>query len=179
MGNEVEFKGYGKTQRFSNLEVTITEKLDGTNACVIIKDGKLVGTQSRNRMITPENDNMGFSRWAYSVQEELTKLGDGYHYGEWAGPAIQKNPHNFEEKGFYLFNTHRPQESLPDCVKMVPVLYQGPFDGQSMLDNIMEELLLKGKEEGYTPEGIIIYWHGFRTCQKYTFHANLPKWQLK
>ena len=36
----VEFKPWPKIGRDNPFVVTITEKMDGTNACIIIKDGK-------------------------------------------------------------------------------------------------------------------------------------------
>ena len=173
-----EFKPWGKTQRYSGLTITITEKIDGTNACIVIQQGELLGCQSRNRIITTESDNMGFANWVEQNKCDLEKLGDGYHYGEWAGPGIQSNPHKFEEKKFLLFNTLRPQESLPSCVELVPVLYEGAYQGKEHINNIMEELWSKGKVEGYKPEGIIVYFHQHRKGLKYTFEGNKSKWEL-
>ena len=173
-----EFKAWGKTQRYNGLGVTISEKIDGTNACVVVHEGEVVGAQSRNRIITPEKDNMGFARWVEENKESLATLGDGYHYGEWAGEGIQKNPHNLVGKHFLMFNTSRPHESLPTCVELVPVLYEGSYQGKDHIDSIMEELVLKGKEMGYTPEGIIIYFHEHRKGLKYTFANNKSKWEL-
>lgn len=86
----IEFKAWPKIPRATGEKVTITEKMDGTNACVVIQEGKIVGVQSRKRFITPEDDNYGFAAWVAENEQELLKLGDGYHYGEWAGLGIQK-----------------------------------------------------------------------------------------
>lgn len=101
----LEFKPWPKISRDNPFNVTITEKIDGTNACIIIQDGLLVGVQSRKRFITTLDDNYGFAAWVCENENELLKLGDGYHYGEWAGPGIQKNPHDLNEKTFFLFNS--------------------------------------------------------------------------
>lgn len=77
--SKVEFKSWGKIPRAIGEGVTITEKLDGTNACVVIQDGVIAGVQSRNRFITPEDDNYGFARWVSENEHELLKLGEGYH----------------------------------------------------------------------------------------------------
>ena len=59
-----EFKGFGKVSRWSR-DLIVTEKIDGTNAQIYIgEDGEFL-TGSRTRWITPEDDNMGFSRWAH------------------------------------------------------------------------------------------------------------------
>ena len=173
-----EFKPWGKTPRIKGNTITITEKLDGTNSCVIVRDGKVVGVQSRNRMINvgKQNDNMGFAAWVWDNKEALATLGDGYHYGEWVGPNIQKNPHMLEEKKFFLFNTFRPAESLPDCVDQVSVLYQGPYT-PTVAENTMNELWQNAMDSGYVPEGIIVYHHDTRTYAKDTFANRGGKWQ--
>lgn len=173
----VGFKPWPKIPREKGNIITITEKIDGTNACLIVMNGELVGCQSRNRLIAPGDDNMGFAHWAYSNHEEIAKLGDGYHYGEWAGPGIQKNPHMLTEKTFFLFNTFRPQESLPPCVKQVPVLYQGSYS-DTTVETAMTNLWVKASAEGYIPEGIIIYHHNTRSYVKRTFANNEGKWAV-
>ena len=56
----IEFTPFTKIFRTEQL-VRITEKIDGTNACVIIgADGEFL-TAARNGLITPQNDNHGFS----------------------------------------------------------------------------------------------------------------------
>ena len=170
---DLEFKPWGKTARLKSFDVVITEKLDGTNSCVIIQDGKLVGTQSRNRLITPEDDNFGFSKWCWDNQLELERLGDGYHYGEWVGPGIQKNPMMLDEKQFYLFNTYRPADSLPDLVKQVPVLYEGPWFEDSV-DEVASELQY---QRVYEPEGVVVYFPIFRKLLKWTFKYQEGKWK--
>lgn len=171
-----EFRGWPKIPRDKGNNVTITEKIDGTNACVIVRDDEVVGMQSRNRLIKPGDDNMGFAFWVHENREALATLGDGYHYGEWAGPGIQKNPHMLEEKTFFLFNTFRPQESLPECVKQVAVLYNGPYS-QEARDRAMSDLWAGASAAGYIPEGIIIYFHDSRTYVKDTFANRGGKWQ--
>ena len=37
--SNVEFKAWDKIPRENPFKVTISEKIDGTNACVIVKDG--------------------------------------------------------------------------------------------------------------------------------------------
>lgn len=179
MNKDFELKLYGKTQRFNSMNVTITEKIDGTNGCIVVKEGEVVGVQSRNRALVVGDDNFGFAGWVEANKEAIATLGDGYHYGEWAGEGIQKNPHKFVGKKFLLFNTSRPHDSLPDCVDMVPILYEGEFLGKDHLDTLMDDLLSSRELEGVKPEGIIIYWHSMRLAQKYTYQNNKSKWQLQ
>ncbi len=184
----VEFREFPKIPRGQNETITITEKIDGTNACVIVQDGVVVGAQSRNRIITPEADNFGFANWVYSNTDKLVALGDGYHYGEWAGPGIQSNPHQLDKKRFFLFNTARWNESnpgRPDCCDVVPILYEGtseiiPGEFEGFHDPIQEtfdKLLVDAKTLGYTPEGIVVWYHKTRRYEKYTFKNQNGKWQ--
>jgi hypothetical protein len=150
------FVGFPKMARLSR-EVVVTEKIDGTNACVFIsEDGEfLVG--SRTRWITPEQDNHGFAAWAYANKDDLLLLGPGTHFGEWWGSGIQRG-YGLQkgEKRFSLFNTlrwclygHEPlttptldprvtrtQEMLPECCGLVPVLHRGIFD-TAVIENVL------------------------------------------
>lgn len=172
------FKEWPKIPRYKGNYVTITEKMDGTNACVIIEDGKVIGCQSRSRIITPEDDNYGFANWVSRFQEELLGLGDGYHYGEWVGAGIQKNPHGFDKKYFYLFNSGRWTEESPppSCCKVVRVLYEGPLT-LTTVEEVLGNLSVEAEFEGYKPEGIIIYHHDTRTYSKATYNNPEGKWK--
>lgn len=119
------FKEWPKIVRHENRRKPIfTEKIDGTNACVIVTtDGDLF-CQSRTRLITPEDDNFGFANWAYGNKQFLVDaLGPGYHFGEWWGQKIQRT-YGLDEKRFSLFNTRRWNEHNPppDGLHVVPIL---------------------------------------------------------
>lgn len=68
-------------------------KLHGTNAAIRFKNGAVAYAQSRERVITPESDNMGFAAWVAENAQALadTFQGDVTVFGEWIGPGIQKN----------------------------------------------------------------------------------------
>jgi len=175
-----EFKEFPKIARFSR-EVVVTEKIDGTNACIFIsEDGGEFLTGSRTRWITPENDNYGFSRWAYERKLDLMELGPGLHFGEWWGSGCQRG-YGLQkgEKRFSLFNVARwclhgqppqqmptadsrivkMQDVLPPCVGLVPVLWRGQFDDLD-LDAVLEDLRQNGSKvaPGYfSPEGVVIF----------------------
>lgn len=120
----IEFKAWPKIPRIENKKEFYTEKLDGTNACIIIDEEGNFACQSRSRIITPEDDNYGFAGWAYRHREALMGLGKGHHYGEWWGQGIQRG-YGLEEKRFSLFNTHRwgaHNPNTPSCVSVVPVI---------------------------------------------------------
>jgi hypothetical protein len=176
--NEVEFKAWPKIGRENPFLVTITEKIDGTNACIIIKEGVIVGVQSRKRFITPKDDNYGFATWVEEHKEELKSLGDGYHYGEWAGLGIQKNPHGLESKQLFLFNTFRWNDNnpnLPECCDVVPILYHGELQADT-IDNLLTDLKDNSNEE-VTPEGVVVYYHSFRQYTKHTIISPNGKWR--
>jgi len=121
-----EFKPFPKMPRLSR-EVILTEKIDGTNASVLISEttddergplswneqkiiaiiGDLtIRAGSRTRWITPGDDNFGFATWVNQNRDELIKLGPGHHFGEWWGSGIQRN-YGLKEKRFSLFNVLR------------------------------------------------------------------------
>lgn len=113
----MEFVKFPKISRWAS-PFDITEKIDGTNAAVLIRtcaaydsnaewinavgesagsaydaNGELVlvGAQSRTRLITPEQDNYGFAQWVVANAQTLhDDLGPGTHYGEWWGAKIQR-----------------------------------------------------------------------------------------
>lgn len=154
----MEFRPFTKIPRLARA-CTITEKLDGTNACIYI-GGAMFLTGSRNRWITPEDDNYGFSRWAHEHKSELLLLGDGHHFGEWWGGGIQRG-YGLTEKRFSLFNTAKWGASCPACCHVVPVVYEGIFTtyhAEAALHALGDfgSLAVPGFMD---PEGIIIYHH--------------------
>ena len=165
-----EFIGFPKIGRLKR-SCVITEKLDGTNAQIVItEDGDFL-TGSRNRWITPEDDNYGFSRWAHENKDELLKLGVGQHFGEWCGQGIQRR-YGLDVKRFSLFNAGRwNTENLPSCCHVVPILYQGEFDS-AKIQFTMDDLGRNGSVAAPSfnnPEGIVIYHSATRTIFKQTF----------
>ncbi len=129
-----EFVGFPKVPRLYR-PVVITEKIDGTNGCVVIEEVPYeaspdqpeyvqsvvvaefenpsaeywVYAQSRKRIITPKEDNHNFAAWVWDNAEELVKvLGPGRHFGEWWGSGINRGYGLSKgEKRFSLFNTRR------------------------------------------------------------------------
>ena len=159
--------------------MVITEKIDGTNAQVAFnEEGDMIAC-SRNRIITPDDDNYGFAAWAYTHRGSLFKLlGKGRHFGEWWGSGIQRKYGLTEsDKRFSLFNTKRWTQDDPEKLKtiprlgVVPILYEGNFDSQA-IDDTMWQLEHHGSyaSEGFMkPEGIIVYQIAARQMYKRTF----------
>jgi hypothetical protein len=175
-----EFEPFQKIARLSR-ECVVTEKIDGTNAQVFIADDfQTIKFGSRNRWITPEQDNMGFAKWGEANKEELLKLGPGRHFGEWWGSGIQRG-YGLKngEKRFSLFAVHLwTAENIPKCCSIVPVLYRGLFTTQKM-EEIIEDLRTTGSKiaPGFMrPEGIIIYHEAAKVLFKKTLDKDFePK----
>lgn len=191
---QVLFKPFPKLSRWSR-DVVITEKLDGTNACIIIERDsdptqdfdRVIGVQSRNKVITPDDDNYGFAGWVdRNAQFLADSLGAGYHYGEWWGNGIQRG-YGLKRKQFSLFNTHRWNQQFStwhadDIIKaadigldVVPVLWQGNMDEAHIrLQLVMQELERTGSvaAPGFmNPEGIVL----FHSAGGYLFKKTFEK----
>lgn len=178
---DAEFKSFGKIPRLTR-EVVVTEKIDGTNAHILIRPftsldgpghecgviaplrGKLYELipASRTRFIAPgkETDNFGFAEWVFNNADELVKLGVGRHYGEWWGQGIQRG-YGLKERRFSLFNLKKwgDDEVRPACCHAVPWLASGEFDTYQ-IDRVLELLTMVGSlaAPGFMrPEGIVVY----------------------
>lgn len=167
----IEFKAFPKIGRLRR-GCIITEKIDGTNACVVITEEGEIGAQSRNRVITPESDNMGFAKWVQANREDLMILGPGYHYGEWWGNGIQRTYHlKGLAKRFSLFNVSRwrnGSQPRPACCEVVPTIYEGEFSNEA-LEDCLTFLRIKGSlaAPGFMrPEGVVVYLKGNNSLAK-------------
>lgn len=154
-----EFQAFKKIPRL-NRDMVITEKIDGTNACVHITDEGEIYAGSRTRWITPgkKTDNYGFAQWVEDNKVELLKLGPGRHFGEWWGKGINRG-YGLEERRFSLFNVDRYGVNRPACCGVVPVLFSGAFDSNVIKSNL-EQLRATGSVvvPGFLkPEGIVIF----------------------
>lgn len=189
------FNAFPKIARLTR-DCSITEKLDGTNAAIGIetevpggnydgcwrKDGFVLFTQSRTRVITPtslsgvkDSDNYGFAAWAYANAEELVKLGPGLHFGEWWGQGINRN-YSVNDKRFSLFNVNRWQDASvrPVCCHVVPELYHGEFH-TGLVDAVLFELAQTGSKAapGFrNPEGVVVWHEAARVLFKKTLEKD-------
>lgn len=179
MADTITFEEWPKISRLFR-DCVITEKLDGTNAQVIITDDGQIAAASRSRLITPEDDNYGFARWVQTNKEELLKLGPGRHFGEWWGQGIQRR-YGLTEKRFSLFNTHRWSEEHPACCNVVPVLYKGLFTTDAVTMAV-EQLAANGSvaAPGYMqPEGVVVFHEASKQLFKVTIENDgKPKGQV-
>lgn len=166
------FKAWPKIPRLSNEKEFYTEKIDGTNACIICtfeetdhqpiaimltEVGPLyIHAQSRNKLITPNDDNYGFASWVQRNFQELSKLGEGYHYGEWWGLGIQRG-YNQTEKRFSLFNTKRwgsHNPNTPTCCSVVPTIHATSIEEATNILKTNGSLAAPGYDK---IEGIVVY----------------------
>jgi hypothetical protein len=184
-----EFVEFASISRLSR-DMVVTEKIDGTNAQVtVLEDGRVLAG-SRNRWITPEQDNFGFARWVAEHADELRAgLGIGSHYGEWWGSGIQRR-YGLSEKRFSLFdvarwhstqNQDQPIVDVPDsrcieapCCHVVPVLLRWTFN-TARVDGALEHLAEYGSQAApgfMKPEGVVVYHAASRTLFKKTLDKN-------
>lgn len=151
-------------------ECTVTEKIDGTNACVIVTADGTVAAQSRSRLITPADDNYGFARWVAENADELTQLGEGHHFGEWWGQGIQRK-YGQDRKRFSLFNVSRWNDERPACCDVVPTILAGDFLAIDFA-KVERELRTGGSlaAPGFMqPEGFMVYHHRLGAYAKHPF----------
>jgi hypothetical protein len=191
----IEFQGWPKTPRLFR-DMIVTEKIDGTNAAVIIDEfnhgqsadpyfqtityvgdqAYTVGAQSRKRLISPKDDNFGFASWVFENADSLASiLGPGRHFGEWWGSGIQRG-YGLQngDRRFSLFNVKRYADLVQDygpALSTVPVLSKDLFD----LDEVarcLGQLRLLGSvaAPGFmNPEGIVV----FHEASGHVFKATL------
>jgi len=193
------FEAFPKIPRLMR-DIVVTEKLDGTNAQILIQthqeavadlsntppcpdyvmddDTYVVRAGSRKRWLSPEDktkDNFGFAKFVLDNFYALTRaLGPGRHYGEWWGAGIQRG-YGLDVKVFSLFNTALwNADNVPLCCEVVPVLYEGPFD-QERIAGELRNLKTFGSyaAAGFMkPEGIVIYHTHARASFKVTLGSD-------
>lgn len=191
----IEFQAFPKIPRL-NRDCTISEKIDGTNAAVVVVESRVafacvagayvlaelggisVLAQSRTRFITPgkTTDNYGYAGWVTANAAALVDLlGPGTHYGEWWGQGIRRG-YGLSEKRFSLFNADRYEDAVRNeygdpllpGLDIVPVLYQGRFHSDAVADEL-DDLMEHGSAAapGYMrPEGVVVFHHAARQTFK-------------
>lgn len=163
------FEPFPKIPRLKR-ECVVTEKIDGTNAQIIITESGELFAGSRNRLITVGDDNYGFARWVQDNREELLKLGQGRHFGEWWGAGIQRG-YGLEkgDRRFSLFNADRwaDESTRPSCCGVVPILYRGVFNSNQIDDCITALNAGSVAAPGFMhPEGVIVWLSAARSYFK-------------
>lgn len=172
-----DFVPWGKTPRLFR-DVVVTEKIDGTNAAVLVVEEEqpspgsttnlavdgvryTLYAQSRKRLISPESDNYGFAKWVYTNAETLVQdLGPGRHFGEYWGKGIQRG-YGLDHRRFSLFNTSKWEgaEFATANLTVVPVIFEETFS-QAVLDDALDSLFHDGSRAApgfMSPEGICVF----------------------
>lgn len=178
--SEITFQSWPKIARLDNEQMIVSEKLDGTNACIQFQpptDGPgprgaekmyepgtayVFAAQSRSRLITPDKDNAGFATWVHANHASLfADLGYGIHFGEFWGSGIQRR-YGMDRKVFSLFNTHRWEAKrghfATENLDVVPLLWTGPVD-IAQIQEEYNQLRWNGSRATTfdNPEGIVVY----------------------
>lgn len=193
----MEFKAFEKIPSLKKIEMTITQKIHGTNAQVFIIPAPIIDGQpsmgsfevdgqhyelrcgSRTRWIYPGDDNYGFAAFVDAHKEEFVRcLGVGQHFGEWAGLGVNSGE-GLDKKVFVLFDHWKfpVERPLPPQTVVVPVLYQGPFD-LAKIEEVMLDLKTNGSRlcPGFMrPEGVVINTMGQKL--KKVFEAEETQWK--
>jgi hypothetical protein len=190
-------------------DITITEKIDGTNGLICISKigddfalnrdaivvngaGYNIDAGSRTRWLSVgTHDNYGFAKWVEDNTETLiADLGEGMHYGEWWGYGIQRG-YGLKEKRFSLFNTGRwgiPELTgfLTPNLHVVPTLSHGVPNTDEEINRALDLLRAHGSfgdfggEKYMNPEGIVIWHEQGRFYEKITLENDgLPKGLVK
>jgi hypothetical protein len=152
--------------------VTLFNETDNRYERFIVRAG------SRNRWLSPDNDNFGFARWVWDNAISLAGLGEGKHYGEWFGQGIQSG-YGLTDKRFALFNVNRWYDArdsrigedfhqtfpkavpAPPEVTVVPVV--SVIDGKHLnyaVDDALHTLESEGSiiAPGFkNPEGVVVF----------------------
>ncbi len=164
-----EFKKFDKIESIDKCKISITQKINGTNAQIYIFDDengvRNVYAGSRNRWLTIDDDNYGFAKWVSQNATQLSDfLGLGRHFGEWAGLGIGSGE-GLDHRRLFLFNWRRWNKiELPQFMSVVPLLGTSdecPAQHMLFIDAIMDGLKKGGscvqEAKGFNrPEGIVI-----------------------
>lgn len=185
-----DFEPFPKIARL-NREVVITEKIDGTNAQIVVgENGVDLWVGSRKRWITPgkSTDNYGFAAWVQEHADELRLLGPGRHFGEWWGQGIARG-YGLTDKRFSLFNVgrwldredhrgylHGDGEVPPACCSVVPVLARGYLAAVKPSLDMLRRCGSFAAPGFGRPEGVIVFHAAANTLFKVTLENDeVPK----
>lgn len=143
-----------------NPEITITEKLDGSNVSLRMVDGKLK-CFSRNQELTKGGQLQGFYNWAHEDLNCDLLISNYIYFGEFL--VKHKLDYGDNMGKFYLFDVYdtNSEEYLPfDIVKseagrlslsLVPIFYEGKFQSMEHIQSFVGKSKL-----GEIAEGIIV-----------------------
>lgn len=134
-----------------SLEWVATEKLNGVNVRLTVRDETLVRLEVRQppsrkqrddgithpwyRDALPEDEALhDYWLWNAARNTRLVGVPDGEWAGEAVGPKIQKDSLKLPSHRVYLFSLLPWIDSLPDGVPLPPVIPRAPLDFDSLAD---------------------------------------------
>ena len=161
---------------FEDKHTIATEKLDGTNVGLEVKDGRLVSLQNRKNVIDPLQIMKGK---AFLIEGVFMAIQKGYvkdnaiQFGEVIGPKLQGNPLNIVSHMWYPFER---------CIKYLTYRsfheHERTFDNLSswFKDYLKSRLDSKkvGFEEAAMAEGVVFY-NEIRRAKKERYRAKLRR----
>jgi len=119
-----------------------TVKLHGTNSGVLCREDGTLIPQGRNRVLSVDNDHMGFAKFVDGHREEISSYakrikaklgitGDVVIYGEWIGPGIQSKVAicQLPAKQWVVFAARMAEEGAPYLELHKTLGEEGPQEG--------------------------------------------------
>lgn len=193
MGHKMLIK-YAHLERFGTDEVDginigechIFPKLDGTNASVWFEDGA-IACGSRNRQLTPEDDNAGFCAWASSQDNVRAMVAENpglRFYGEWLVPHSLKTYREDAWRRFYIFDVSDERgkfmhfdEYAPICkaygVDFIPCMLVAKNPTYEVLVKARENNRFMLQDNAGIGEGVVIKQYGYKNRFNRTTWAKL------
>lgn len=157
-------------------ECHIFPKLDGTNASFWDEGDGGFRCGSRNRELSPDDDNAGFMAWAVQ-QENLRTLAERYpgcrFYGEWLVPHSLKTYREDAWRKFYLFDVLKPDGEFMHYdqyselakahgVEFIPCMLKVKNPTYDVLQQATEKNTFLLKENAGHGEGVVIKQYGYK-----------------
>lgn len=147
--------------------ITITEKIDGANASIVVnEDGTLTACSRRNEL-TPQSNLQGFYEYVQKLDAGIVSAALTTRYilfGEWLVKHTIRYPED-KMKQFYVFDVYdteteqyMPWEFTKQIaefigLKTVPLFYDGPFTSWEDIYTLVGKTEMGGEPTG---EGIVI-----------------------
>ncbi|MBL8024663.1 MAG: hypothetical protein JNK54_10375 [Elusimicrobia bacterium] len=142
---------------FTDPDVLAIEKLDGTNASIVMNAGRLVGLTNRKN-ICP-SDTLDVNRFIQGVRHWIERgnhlPAEGQHFGELMGPQVQTNFLELDRSLWIPFDylkekaSYRSYHKYPKTYENISAWFK---DG---LFSLMYQRFHKGQKR--SPEGIVFF----------------------
>lgn len=153
----------------------IFPKLDGTNASIWMEDGQFC-FGSRNRQITPDDDNQGFAAWASqnnALCDMVAANPSLRFFGEWLVPHSLKTYRPEAWRRFYVFDAMLPSGEFMHfddysaiCqahgVDFIPCMLKAQNPTYEVLSKATENNRFMLQENSGVGEGVVIKQYGWK-----------------